>query len=361
MPTIVATCPYCRAGGVRAPDSAVGANATCPKCRSNFTVVPDDGLPGWNPPARPQSTSEETTPHALAADVTEPSPVLTAEPVPQAAVPKRTSATPMPIADPAPVGFGVALSSAILYGLAMLATQFPYGRFIGPGVAALGLLVGLFALSAEGRTRVIAAGAMVLNAVAIAAVFLLPSWLGLESWRRSIPPGGPTAPQAVGHRTGLTAPADWVDAGQASWGFGDIRVSVRSATYGPIELTGPNGATRRTKEAYLSLVVRVANEGVERRIELGGWAAGGDGMRLTDPAGKALAVKRFESGWAVTTGPPRAAGVNPGKSAEVLVIYEAPTIHPSFLRLELPGAAVGVDGPIRFHLPESFFSVHRVP
>src|SRR5206468_2769689 len=85
---IVATCPYCRAGGVRAPDHAAGLSATCPKCKSSFTIIPDVGLPGWSkgdspsipPPAAPPRPVEETGPHAAADDVTEPSPVLTADP-----------------------------------------------------------------------------------------------------------------------------------------------------------------------------------------------------------------------------------------------------------------------------------------
>ena len=32
MATIVALCPYCRRGGVRAPERIIGSVATCPKC-----------------------------------------------------------------------------------------------------------------------------------------------------------------------------------------------------------------------------------------------------------------------------------------------------------------------------------------
>lgn len=91
MATIVAICPYCRAGGVRAPQASVGASATCPKCKSSFTVMPSDGLPGWakepqpakvsgahTPVAEPPKPTDETKPVAAMgmADVTEPSPIL---------------------------------------------------------------------------------------------------------------------------------------------------------------------------------------------------------------------------------------------------------------------------------------------
>jgi len=36
---ILAICPYCREGKVRAPDRAVGLSATCPKCFNCFTII----------------------------------------------------------------------------------------------------------------------------------------------------------------------------------------------------------------------------------------------------------------------------------------------------------------------------------
>ena len=36
---IIAVCPYCQIGRVRAPERAVGATANCPRCHSSFTVV----------------------------------------------------------------------------------------------------------------------------------------------------------------------------------------------------------------------------------------------------------------------------------------------------------------------------------
>ncbi|MBX9626299.1 MAG: hypothetical protein K2X82_21045, partial [Gemmataceae bacterium] len=80
---IVALCPYCRAGGVRAPESAVGSSATCPNCKSNFTVIPtDDPVKEVAQPARPQAPRpavDETREHSSPVDVTEPSPVLPAD------------------------------------------------------------------------------------------------------------------------------------------------------------------------------------------------------------------------------------------------------------------------------------------
>jgi hypothetical protein len=385
---ITATCPYCRAGGVRAPDHAAGLSANCPKCKSSFTIIPDAGLPGWSkgdpppapppPPARPPV--EETGPHATAEDVTEPSPVLTADP--PRPRPRRVSASAAapPVQKPAPPGLVVSLVAVTVFGLAMLASQFPFGRFIAPSLAGIGLLVGLLGLTGSGRARIVAAVGAGLNLVAVAVVFLAPSWLGLEPWRTPTPEG-PKTPQAVAHGgSRATAPADWVDAMTASWAEGDVRITVRSAAVAPIELVGPGGTKKTTKELYLQILVRLANEGVERRVELSGWAAGGEGAQLTDPAGKPFAPKRFEAGWepvkpkrsdvgselAVSAKP---TGLFPGRWVDVLLVFEAPSGlnpkstdgRPEFFRLELSGPAVGVPDPARFRIPGAFVIYGRTP
>lgn len=347
---IVATCPYCRAGGVRAPDHAAGATANCPKCKSSYTIVPDVGLPGWSKPATP-SPLDETKPQMAVADVTEPSPVLPPQPTPNAPKPK-----PVKIVEPepAPPGLTTALIAMIFFGLAVAATQFPYGRFSGPGLAALGLLVGLFSLGAENRARWIGAAAIALNGMVIALVFLAASWIGLEPWKKPIPPGGERGPQTLAHGTGVAAPAEWVDAAGGSWAYGDLRVTVVSATISPVELVGPSGAKRMSKEPCSTIVVRVANDGVERRIELRGWAAGGDGAELTDPTGTQLKVKHFDAGWVAAVRATPGVGLFPGKTADVPLLFDAPTGKPDFLRLKLPGDAFGITEPIRFKLPNTF-------
>src|SRR4051794_39902147 len=41
---IIAVCPYCHEGKVRAPERAIGLSATCPRCMSCFTLVASDEL-----------------------------------------------------------------------------------------------------------------------------------------------------------------------------------------------------------------------------------------------------------------------------------------------------------------------------
>lgn len=368
MPTIVAVCPYCRRGGVRAPERAVGAVATCPKCGSHFTVVPTDDPPPIDDPTplpapRPAAPpTDETRPHATAEDVTEPSPVLPPDPPPVPRPPVVVSAPADESAAAADFAQVVALGSLLLFGAAMLATLFPYGRAVGLGLAGVGAVAGLVCLVAEGRARLIAAAGAVLNLGTVALLALAPGWLGLDPWQAGAADDAPTGPQAIRHDTGIATAADWVDAAEASWGFRDVRVTVHSVALAPVELVGPKGAKRRTKEQYLRLALRVSNEGVERRIELSGWAvgAGTPGVRLTDPAGTPLQPKVFDQGWEPAR-PGYMSGLFPGKAAEVPFTFEAPAARVEYLRLELPGAAVGLEEPIRFQLPWSAVAYRRGP
>lgn len=365
MPTIVAICPYCRAGGVRAPQSAIGASATCPKCGSSFTVMPSDQLPGWasqspgtsGPAAHPAPTAaptSETLPAAVMPDATEPSPVVPGEAKPKARpAPATDTEVEPPEAEPADPALVLGLVALILVGIAVVASQFPFGRFIAAGVAGLGLLGGLAALGGEGRAKLYGGLAMGLHFLILVVVLVLPSWLNLDPWR------GPTVeepkgPQAVEHGSGLSrpvTPGDWLDAGRSSWEYQGVRVTVRSAHIAPIELVGPKGVKRTTKESYLQLRLLVSNVGVERQLDLAGWATGqADALQFTDAAGKALKPATFEGGWAPELGKPLQR-VMPGHSSEAHFVFVAPPPKTDSLRLQLSGAAFGMPSEeIRFRI-----------
>src|SRR5262245_53803782 len=90
MPKIIAICPYCRRGGVRAQATAIGASAHCPKCKSSFTVLPEDNPPDWAAKANAEaeffyqsSPLAETRAAKSLPDRTEPSPIATAEAPPR--------------------------------------------------------------------------------------------------------------------------------------------------------------------------------------------------------------------------------------------------------------------------------------
>lgn len=376
MPTIVSICPYCRAGGVRAPQSNIGASATCPNCKSSFTVMPSDGLPGWTkereakqsapPPAPARSPAvEETRPAAAMglADVTEPSPVLPADELP--ATSKRPSAPPVTEMEepsaPADTGLVVALGALILVGVAVMATQLPFGRIIAAVIAVVGLLGGLGALGAEGRARLAGGLAVGLHGLILLVVVALPSWLNLDPWRGPPEPDVPQGPVALEHGTSRGSrpveAVEWLDASRFSWEFKDVRVTVRSVHLGPVELVGKGGARRSPKTQYLHLRLRVVNSGVERDIPLSGWAAGQstDSIRVVDPKGALLKPAAFEENWQPERGKP-SERLFPDQSSEVMLIFAAPPGKVEWLRVELPGSAAGLNETIRFQIGSGFFT-----
>jgi hypothetical protein len=376
MPTIVSICPYCRAGGVRAPQSNIGASATCPNCKSSFTVMPSDGLPGWAkereatpsapPPAPTRSPAvEETRPAAAMglADVTEPSPVLPADELP---VP-TSRPSPPPVTEmeepaaPADMGLVMALGALILVGIAVVATQFPFGRIIAAVIAVVGLLGGLGALGAEGRAKLAGGLAIGLHGLILLVVVALPSWLNLDPWRGPPEPDVPQGPVALAHGASRGSrpveATEWLDAARLSWEFKDVRVTVRSAHVGPVELSGPAGTKRMPKTQYLHLRLRVVNSGVERDIPLSGWAAGrnADSIRVVDPKGAVLKPAAFEESWQPERGKP-SERLFPDQSSEVTLYFAAPSGKVEWLRVELPGSAVGLNEAIRFQVGSGFFT-----
>jgi hypothetical protein len=365
---IVAVCPYCRKGSVRAPDAAVGLSIACPNCHSCFTVVPS-ALPGRPAPPvavpAPQSVpvADATAPAPAAATAT-----TAAVPAPALAPALPPAATPVAAAFPETEGDPVlplALVAVSLAGVSLLLSQLPYGRLGAAVLAGLGLLLGLGSLLFAERRRDVAGLGAALNALVLLVVIALPGLLGLSTW---VPAAAleesRTVVKAVRHDHSSALPATWVDVSQASWQLDDVRISVRGATIAPVELTGTNTQRRWTKTSYLQINLQVLNAGVARKIDFEGWAAtaGPDGsaVRLTDAAGKALPAKTFDRGttaaWLV-----QPAGLFPGKSAERLLVFEAPAAPFDRLRLELPGSAFGSPETVRLVFPRSFLGQRSLP
>jgi hypothetical protein len=326
MSTFVAMCPYCRAGGVRAPQSAVGASATCPRCKSNFTVVPSD-----EPPAPPTPETAETRP---APALTEPSPVLPASAVPPPA--------PGPTEPPAPVsGEPVPLCAVfafVLVGPAALATQVPYGRGVALAACAAGAALACAGFGAGGRAVLWGTGA-VLGHIALALALLFsPALFGLTPWRDGPPPEQPPGPWAVDTEAGTVRPAtDPLDAPREAFVYGDVQVTA-GATLGPLD--AQPGAPRGP--AHLIVRVRVQNFGESER-PLADWATGrgARGVSATDANGKPLksADRPLENPTAFDRFPP-------GGAAELRFAFVPP--KSGAVVLKLSGAAVGAPGDVTF-------------
>jgi hypothetical protein len=261
---------------------------------------------------------------------------------------------------PSEPGLPLALIAFTVAGVALVVSQVPYGRFATVALAGLGGLVALAGLCFTEKGRLLPGTAAVLNAVVFLVALVLPGWIGADSWHPATVAEDSQKVKAIRHDHGVPVVADWVDVSQASWQLDDVRISVRGAWIGPVELTGTNTQKRATKERYLQLWINVINAGVARRVEFQGWSVtpaepGGPVPHLTDPTGKQLAAKTFPRGTsAAWLAEP--VGLFPGKSVDELVVFELPDPNAAFLRLELPGSAFGGTEPVHLHIPRTFLN-----
>jgi hypothetical protein len=347
---IIAVCPYCQTGRVRAPEEAIGQAAVCPRCRASFTVV-DSG-----------ETEEVARRRVAAPSVPTPRSLPESDPLPLDQTPTAVNETtalitvPRPVPAPVPVVEDEATEGPdpvrvatviafLLGGLGLVAAQLPYGRFGTVGACILGGFLGAAAAFGS-RKPVYAIAAAALNGLTLLVALLLPGWLGLNSWRPSPAAKEDRAVHVLGTE-GLEKPkSDWLDISQ-TWQLDDVRAKG-SASYGQVELAGPMGKVAWSKKAYVAVRVKIGNVGVAREIRFAGWDPAT--VKLTDDAGTPIPPAKFEAAWPTEISKP--ASLTPGKSADWVLLFEAPANPTEYLRLELPGAPAGVpDSPIRFQIP----------
>jgi hypothetical protein len=356
---IIAVCPFCRTGRVRAPKDAIGQATICPKCATSFTVFdsgeteavarqrvsPPPSVPGPRPEA-PAARDTPTTPGEATALVDVPRPAPAPTPVPVVVEPEAAPTDALRVAT---------IVAFLLAGVGLLVAHLPYGRFGTVAACAVGGLLGAACLFGA-RTPTYPAVAAGLNAAVLLVALVLPGWLGLDSWRPAGAAKEARTVQAFGS-DGLSAPKDeWLPADRA-WQLEDVRVRVGEVSLGQVELVGTTGQRKWSKKRYLQVRVRVSNVGVARLIEFQGWdlAPPKDtaGPKLTDADGQALAAATFDPGWQPVLGRPDPVPLPPSRGADQTFVFEAPAGPVGRLRLELPGAAFGLDQPARFQIAPS--------
>lgn len=365
---ILAVCPYCREGKVRAPNHAVGLSATCPRCQSCFTIVASDEpkVPQAGP-AMLRTSAAATTPAATMVADDEPasdaalmdaamSEVTEAAPPPPMVVLPRARSLPMgtPSAPQPEFAFVLGLIAVIVAGVSLAVSQLPYGRIATTVLAAIGLVLGVVSLLLAERKYLVPALSSAANAITLLFAVALPSWLGLSTWIPKQDFEDPKLVKAVGYDGETPVPAEWVDISKASWQQDDVRVAVRSSTIAPLELTGLNNKKKWTKEKYLQIWIQVKNSGVARQIDFRGWnlvaAPNQPTPQLSDSTGNSVPLKIFEGEWQ-PGGKVKPKLLSPGTTAEQLLIFTLPDLKFDFLRLELPSAAFGGTEPVRLMIP----------
>ncbi len=361
-----ATCLHCRQAKFLVPDCRRGTFARCPRCGEESMLVPDEGTgPALvdykpfepEPKRRRRQAVAEVEEFGVPAEV----PAPAAETRPADIAPTRpldapTRLPPAPSRGVAPeaepdaaqpdAAHFVALAALAAFGVAVLATQLPYGRFVAAPLAAAGLAVAGLTLFGLETRRWLGWAGVGLNAAALTLVLLLPSWLGLSGWVPAADPeAGPKSVTAVGRDGSPPTAAAWVDAAQAVWEQGDVRVAVVAVEVAPLDPAAKTPEARR--ERGLRVTLRLTNVGVARAIDFDGWAgppadAPAAGPTLTTAAGPALAPRPSANAGRVA--------VFPGKSAGCVVWFAAPDAAGA-LRLELPAKAFGGPDPVRFAIP----------
>lgn len=370
----IAVCPFCNEGKVKVPDGAVGHRATCPRCGQRFTLTRSLATPETPaPPTKSGARSTRATPAPPSGARHRPTDVVRAPKNagdPSAAAPPRfrgetadeneASAEEKPAAERSePMAgdppFLAALVAIVVGGIGLLASQITdAGRYVALALAAVGILVGLGSTVLRLAKPLVPAFAALFNTVILLVLIGWPGLLGLPPWRMIEVPLDTKTVHVV-TRDGTVADGDageWVDAARGLWQQGDIRVAIRNASIGLVELVGPGEKRKPSKVPGLQLTVHVTNAGVMRKVDFKPWDAGALAPRLTDSSGKTLAPRRFESGWEPAAEPIPPA-LFPGKSIDQLFVFEPPRAEATHLRLELPAAAFGGTDAVRLRIPRS--------
>jgi hypothetical protein len=264
-----------------------------------------------------------------------------------------------PIGVAALLGAGAALLSALAPALCGLVVP-------ASGVGLLAGLAGLLLVLARGRFHLLlpAAGSAVAGGVLLAAL-LAPSLLGptyLASRGRD--PVDPDAIRVVplpGNRSD-TAPADpeWVDASRCALQQGRTQVQVLSASVRPVK--GKSSSAKNLPPGeYLFLRLRTLQ--VETAAAPAGQPSQPPGPRreqprprLTDSKGKAYPMRDFQE---LTEADERKSSGFPVAFQDEVLVFEAPSPGPEYLRLELAADAWGGKGAFRFTIPGSMIHSER--
>jgi len=154
-----------------------------------------------------------------------------------------------------------------------------------------------------------------------------------------------------------TAPDEdtWSDASTSSVTRGDVTVKITAAETGrPTLVRSGTGQRAWPKGDYLVIRLRLQSTNADKKLPYTSWSARAPAnatMNLVDNTGTPYLVKSFagmEAEGQVSGGK---GSIYPDQPTEDVLIFERPLKTAKFLRLELPAAAFGEKGLLRFEIP----------
>ncbi|MDZ7617064.1 MAG: hypothetical protein U1E05_08670 [Patescibacteria group bacterium] len=282
-------------------------------------------------------------------------------------------ARPVPVPVPAPIPVPVQGSAPV---------SVPRSVVLGPenGPIAPGACFTPFApLLADGGVRLRSRRSMrravlggVLGAVALSTLALLV-WWGAGRETASPEPAAPShaaAPVEPVEPEPVTSPppppppptasatiVPYADALRETATIGAVTVRVVSVELGKPRVVRRNGRIGAPAEEHLVIVLELENRDASKKVKYGGWGGGihgNRGVNLMDSLQNSYPVKLFSAG--IVEGQLRDVSLYPGEPLRDVLVFERPAAGVEFLRLSLPGDAVGQEGVARFEIPSRMYA-----
>lgn len=170
---------------------------------------------------------------------------------------------------------------------------------------------------------------------------------------------GEAGPKAPEEDEADAAPGEWTNASTSSAECGDVTVKIASAQIGrPRLISVSSGTAARPRTDCLWLKIEVRNTNKTTKLEYTSWNVGQKGVRLVDNDGKEYSVKSFASHGLEIEGQIEGGrgSLLPEEATEDVLAFDRPDRSAKSLRLELPSAAFGETGTLKFEIPAAMIA-----
>ncbi len=165
------------------------------------------------------------------------------------------------------------------------------------------------------------------------------------------PPMPPTPPVASSGDA-----VQYFDALSETAAIGPVNVRVVSVQVGKPRVLRRTGRIAIPGEDYLIVTLELLNKDAAKNITYAGWGGGiygTGGTNLVDNLQNPYLVKLFSGG--IVEGQHRDVSLFGGEPLRDVLVFERPVEAADYLRLSLPGAALGQEGDVRFKIPLRMF------